>query len=198
MPQSWPVALKASGGTPTDDVEAELILARPDVGAVAVDHERQIAEAARRRCACARACCHCVCASHCRYWRNSISRRELAARVGERRRLAAPKRLGPLGPRPLVLARVDRAEERVVVEPPGLLGEEAPRSARARSVSRRHSASTNRSKARAERRALQPPDAGVVDRAATAGRAPSSARVVASTATLAAGAANSGTAATLM
>ena len=73
-------------------VEPELVLPRPDVGAVAVDHERQIAEQrdavrvlrARR--------CHCVPASHCRYWWNSTSRDELAARAIDRRRLAALQR----------------------------------------------------------------------------------------------------------
>ena len=34
-PQSWPVSLNASGGTPTRGVEHELVLARPHVGAVA-------------------------------------------------------------------------------------------------------------------------------------------------------------------
>src|SRR5207253_1461721 len=52
--------------------------------------------------------------------------RELAPRRGDRGGVAALQRLGPLGPRPLALARMQRAEDRVVLDPPGLLAEEGP------------------------------------------------------------------------
>jgi hypothetical protein len=48
---------------------------------------------------------------------------KLPARAIDRRRLAALQLDGPLGPRPLVLAHVQRAEKAVVLDPPRLLAD---------------------------------------------------------------------------
>ena len=164
MPQSCPVALNASGGAPSGHVEIELMLPRPDVRAVAVDHERQIAEqrdAVRCR---SRAAATANAATHCRYWWNSTSCDELAPRLIDRGRLAPLQRLRPLRPRPLTLAGVNRAEQAVVLDPPGLLADEPSATRRAAcGVVDAIRVSTNRSNARRQRRALQAPDRRVVD-----------------------------------
>ena len=104
-------------------VEIELMLARPDVGAVAVDHERQIAEqrdAVRVLSrAPATACRRATAGTGGTAPRRDSSRRALI----DRGRLAALQRRRPLRPRPLLLARVDGAKQAVVLEPPRLLAE---------------------------------------------------------------------------
>ena len=110
MPQSCPVALKASGGAPDRHVEAELVLARPHVGAVAVDHERQIAEQGdavglppRRPPLRAGEPLEVLVEQHFVH--------QLAPGAIDRRRVAPLKRLWPLRPRPLLLARVERPKQ---------------------------------------------------------------------------------------
>ncbi len=105
------------------DVEMKLILAGPDIRAVAVDHERQVAEerdAARRR-----AGRHPL---RVRDPLDVLAGGHLAcqhvARVSERCLIAPAKRFGPLGPWALALARMDRPEDGVLVDPPCLLGKE--------------------------------------------------------------------------
>ena len=76
-------SLNASGGTPTETSSRKSFLPRPDVGAVAVHHERQIAEEPDAGEPGARVC-HCASAIHWRYARKRRSRR---ARRGLRERL---------------------------------------------------------------------------------------------------------------
>ena len=194
MPQFWPVALNASGGTPTRGIEAELVLPRPDVGAVAVHHERQIAEQRhavrvragllplRRRPATAGTD------------GSRTSSRELAARIDRARRArgaAAPS--GHSVQRGSSSLRVNRPEQRVVVEPPRLLARETPRRRRARAVSRRHSSATNRSKAARSAVLFSARTAGVVDRATRAGPRRAAARSPSTSDASPPTAANSGT-----
>src|SRR5262249_27114463 len=55
---------------------------------------------------------------------------QFASRGGDGWRIATLELLRPLGPGALLLARVDRAEQAVVLEPPGLFARERPQFAR--------------------------------------------------------------------
>ena len=116
-------------------VEVELVLPGPDVGAVAVHHEREIAEQ-----------CHTVCRGRgARLSPLRVGqplqvlviqhvRRELLARSLESLHITAPERLGPFGPRPVLFPTMNRPKQGVVVEPPRLAGEERPQRAGAARV----------------------------------------------------------------
>ena len=101
-------------------VEPELLLPRPDVGAVAADHEGKVAEdadrAARRR---ARAPLLVGEPLQVRV-EEDLRREPLAARRERVRARDRAARRVPLVPVPPVAAAVQRAKERVVVEPPAL------------------------------------------------------------------------------
>src|SRR5207245_9863143 len=112
------------------DVEQELLLPRPDVGAVAVDHEWEIAQQLHAVRVLPR--------------RGPLRRgnpleilieedlaRELAPRLGDRSRIAPLQRIGPFGPRVFALTGVQRAEDPVVLDPPGLLAQKSFQAARA-------------------------------------------------------------------
>ena len=104
-------------------VEHEERLVGPDVGAVAVDHERQIAEQtdALRVCGGARLLPLRVgLPLQVLVEQDVVGELEPRLRQGVRPSIA--HRLGPVGPRPLVLTGVNRTEQRVVVQPPRLLG----------------------------------------------------------------------------
>ena len=88
--------------------------------------------------------------------------RQLAARVAERARIARHERRRPLGPGPPALAVAQRAEERVVVEPPRLGGDELPEGARAMRVLAPLDL-VEAVERRPERDLLQPPDLAVLD-----------------------------------
>ena len=101
-------------------VEPEFVLPRPHVGAVGAHHERQVSEqgdVARRR---ARRVPLLV-GDPLQVPAVQDVVREIEARLRERGRLPFPQRRGPLEPRPLTLARAQRAKEGVLIEPPGLL-----------------------------------------------------------------------------
>ena len=92
MPQSWPVALNASGGAPTDTSRRNCCC-RAQTSALSPSTMNGRSPKSATPCVVARArCCHCVPASHCRYWWNSTSSRELAARAVDRRRIAPLQR----------------------------------------------------------------------------------------------------------
>src|SRR5262245_2682320 len=98
-------------------VENELMLPRPHVGAVAVHHERQIAEELDAVRAPTRL--------PPLQGRNPLEvleedhfTRQLAARAIDRRRLAALQLGRPLGPGALAFAGVNRAEQAVILDPP--------------------------------------------------------------------------------
>src|SRR5207253_31803 len=115
------------------DVEVELVLPRPDVGAVAVDHERQIAEqgdAARpfTRLSPLR------CGEPLQVLVKEHLAGELAADAIDGGRITALQIARPFGPGPFVLAHVNRAEQAVVLDPPRLLADEHPQRARAMGV----------------------------------------------------------------
>ncbi len=98
------------------------MLADPDVGAVGVDHERQVAE--QRDAVGVRGGAGVLPLAVGDPLQVLLEQHlvgELAPRAIDRRRLAALQRLGPLHPRPLALARVEGAKQAVVLEPPGLL-----------------------------------------------------------------------------
>ena len=103
-------------------IQPKLILPRPDVRAVAVDHERQIAKKL-----------HPVrvrtdvlplgVGDPLQVLLEQHLARQLTARMIDVGRFPALKRVGPLGPRALPLTRMDRTEERVILNPPRLLAE---------------------------------------------------------------------------
>ena len=88
---------------------------------------------------------------------------ETATRFGNRRRFAALQRPGPLGPRAFSLARVERAEDRVVFDPPRLLGHKSLQLASAIGAAAPLGLLEARERS-AKRRTLQTPDLFVRDR----------------------------------
>src|SRR6185436_9432917 len=102
------------------DIEPELMLPRPDVGAVAVDHERQVAEQLDAVGALARAL-PLRAGNPLQVLVEDDLVGQLAARAVDRRRLATLQLSRPFGPRTLALARVQRTKQAVVLDPPRLL-----------------------------------------------------------------------------
>ncbi len=97
------------------------MLAGPDIDGVAIDHEWQIAEdrdaVPARRAACVpplrrREPLQVLVEDHVA--------REIAPHAVDGRRVATAQWLGPLSPWPLALVGVDRAKQRVVLDPPRL------------------------------------------------------------------------------
>ena len=111
------------------DVEMKLVLPRPHIGTVAVDHERQIAEqldavrAAARLAPLQRR-------DPLQVLKEQDLARQLTPRTIDCRGLAALQLDRPVGPRVLLLARVNRAKQAVVLDPPRLLAEKHPHRAR--------------------------------------------------------------------
>jgi hypothetical protein len=150
------IGRRADGG-----VEAELVLAGPDIGAVAVDHERQVAQQGHA-VSLRPGLLPLIVRQPLQVLMKDHFPRELAAGVRECSGVAAAKRLGPFGPFPAVLPVVHGSEDRIVVEPPGLSGQEG----RERSGAVGIAAQLLRDEPIAcgsQRRLLEPPDAGVVD-----------------------------------
>ena len=160
MPQSWPVALNASGGAPTDTSRRNWCW-RAQTSALSPSTMNGRSPNSATPCVRCRACRHCVPASHCRYWWKSTSLGELAARAIDGRRLAALQLGRPFGPRPFLLARVQRAKQAVVLDPPRLLAEGAQR-ARPLGVAPPFGVDETLER-RAQRRLLQSPDRLMVD-----------------------------------
>src|SRR6185295_15990294 len=105
------------------------MLARPHVGAVAIDHERQIAEQLDAVRVLARVL-PLRAGEPLQILVEHHFVRQLPARAIDRRWLAALEASRPLGPGLFVLAHVERAEETVVLDPPRLLARvraESPR-----------------------------------------------------------------------
>ena len=100
------------------------MLACPHVGAVAVHHERQIAENRHAAGACARLVPLCV-GKPLQVLVEQHLAGKLPARLMDGQRVAPLQRLGPRGPRPLGFARVNRTKQRVIFDPPSLLAQEA-------------------------------------------------------------------------
>ena len=142
-------------------VEAELLLARPHVGAVAVDHERQIAEQRDAVRVLARVL-PLRAGEPLQVLMEQHLVGKLAARAIDRRRLAALQLDRPLGPRPLVLAHVERAEEAVVLDPPRLLAGVRAQRPRARGVAPPLGLEEALERG-AQRRVFQAPDGPVID-----------------------------------
>ena len=114
-------------------VEPELILPRPHVGAVGVHHERQIAEQLHAVQVAARLL-PLRAGQPLQVLMEQDLARQLAARVIDRARLPPLQRLGPFRPWLLAFVHVDGAKERVVLDPPGLFAQKRPEGARARRV----------------------------------------------------------------
>jgi hypothetical protein len=112
----------------------ELVLPGPYVGAVAIHHEREVAEQRDTVC-------------------RGRSPRLPPLRVGQPLQvlviqhigpdlpgafkgvsIPAPERLRPFGPRPVLFSTMNRPEQGVVVEPPRLAGDERPQRDGARRV----------------------------------------------------------------
>src|SRR4030095_1597217 len=107
----------------------ELMLPRPDVRAVAVDHERQIAEQLDAVGPLARALPLRASEPLQVLIKDDLVGKFLPGAI-DRRRLTALELDRPFGPRPLALARVQRAKQAVVLDPPRLLagvGAQRPR-----------------------------------------------------------------------
>ena len=96
----------------------------PDIGAVAVHHERQIAEQLDALRVRARACLLPLCAGEpLQVLLEQHLVRTLATRVIDGHRITALQCLGPRCPRPFILAHVQGPKQAVVLEPPGLLAD---------------------------------------------------------------------------
>ena len=142
-------------------LEAELLLARPDIGAVAIHHERQIAEQ-RDAVRTPAGLLPLRAGEPLQILLEQHFGRELAARAIDRRRLAALEIGRPFSPRAFLLARVQRAEEAVVLNPPRLLAD--VRAKRARAVRVRPPLELEKPLERhAQRGVLQPPHCLMVD-----------------------------------
>ena len=101
-------------------VHAEFILTGPDVRAVAAHHERQVAEQRDAGGLLPRAA-PLIARQPLQVLPIENFLGQLRARTLERVRPAAAQRLGPVPPRALVVLRVQRAKQRVVVQPPAFI-----------------------------------------------------------------------------
>src|SRR5262249_38748464 len=101
-------------------VEVKLLLPRPDVRAVEIDHEGQVTKN-RDAVALAARLAPLAVRQPLQILVIEPLVRELAARAIQIVRAAVAQAVGPFGPRPIAFAGVDGAEQAVVVDPPRLI-----------------------------------------------------------------------------